>query len=357
MRTGVFSKVLSSTMVFSFVFMSVAPQLVRAQELSAEGTNESPAVVEPVDSTALETEPEITVLEQADTDHSMNVSKTEVKEALESLSGVLETSEDIVVDRDVDSAIITSTEDGTIVDIPKNPEDGVTLGTEDGTTIEIGLPNADEAKNAKRIADGVVAYPAKDGSANAVQADVEGGVRMLTVIDNPEAPTEYAYTVTVPSGGHIELTEDGGAVVVDENNEPIAMVATPWAKDAAGNDVETYFTTDGQTLTQHILHNVEGISYPVTADPFWIPAAVTTAIVLAARACVNTVIGGIGIDAVRWAIQRNDWYWKEKLEQAAWGCAISGATMGVFKVLPNSAQYWIKQQIVNTTKFLLKWWV
>ncbi|MBI2410306.1 MAG: hypothetical protein HYV32_00220 [Candidatus Kerfeldbacteria bacterium] len=236
MKMGVFSKVLSSVMVLSVVFISVAPQLVQAQELSAEGTNESPAVIESVDSTALETEPEITVLEQADTDHSMNVSKVEVKEALSSLSGVLETSEDIVVDRDADSAIITSTEDGTTVDIPKNPEDGVTLGTNNGTTIEIGLPNADEAKNAKRIADGVVAYPAKDGSANAVQADADGGIRMLTVIDNQEAPAEYVYTVTVPTGGHIEITQEGGAVVVDDATvSPIAFVNIPWAKDAAGN--------------------------------------------------------------------------------------------------------------------------
>ncbi|MBI2411579.1 MAG: hypothetical protein HYV32_06840, partial [Candidatus Kerfeldbacteria bacterium] len=67
---------------------------------------------------------------------------------------------------------------------------------------------------------------------------------------------------------HIEITQEGGAVVVDDATvSPIAFVNIPWAKDAAGNDVETYFTTDGQTLTQHIIHNVEGITYPVTADP------------------------------------------------------------------------------------------
>ena len=30
---------------------------------------------------------------------------------------------------------------------------------------------------------------------------------------------------------------------------------------------------DGQTLTQHVLHNVVGVRYPVTADPFWSTAA------------------------------------------------------------------------------------
>jgi len=33
--------------------------------------------------------------------------------------------------------------------------------------------------------------------------------------------------------------------------------------------VKTYFTTDAATLTQHVEHNVEGVVYPVTADPYW----------------------------------------------------------------------------------------
>lgn len=90
---------------------------------------------------------------------------------------------------------------------------------------------------------------------------------MLTIIDNPNAPTEYDYKVTVPSGGHIGLTEDGGAVVLDNTGEVLASVAAPWAKDANDSPIRTFFTTNGSVLIQHIEHNVSNVVYPVTADP------------------------------------------------------------------------------------------
>lgn len=182
---------------------------------------------------------------------------------------LLGTSDDLKVTRDADSAIIVQTEESS-VDIPKDPEEGITLGLEDGTELNIELPNSDEAKNAKRVAPGVVAYPANDGSANAVQADESGGVRMLTIIDNADAPTEYEYKVTVPDGRRIELTEDGGAVVRDLEGQPLAVVEIPWAKDALDTPIQTWFTTDGTSLTQHVAHTVEGTAYPVVADPAWL---------------------------------------------------------------------------------------
>ncbi|HTE22423.1 MAG TPA: hypothetical protein VK674_05285 [Candidatus Limnocylindria bacterium] len=90
---------------------------------------------------------------------------------------------------------------------------------------------------------------------------------MLTIIDNPNAPTAYDYKISVPNGGKIQLNSNGGALVLNRKNKPVAVVATPWAKDATGKAVQTHFTTDGQTLTQYVQHNVPGVVYPVTADP------------------------------------------------------------------------------------------
>lgn len=202
------------------------------------------------------------------TDNSAAVTGSEVAEALRGTDGVLASSDQTAVTSDADSAIQAVTA-GTAVDVPKDASEGVTLGAADGSTpaIDIALPNAETAGDAKQVAPGTVAYPSNNGSANAVQATEDGGVRMLTVIDNPNAPTVYDYKVTVPNGGHVELTDDGGAVVKDGAGETIASVATPWAKDATGAFINTYFTTDGLTLTQHIEHNVPSVVYPVTADP------------------------------------------------------------------------------------------
>ncbi|OGY85332.1 MAG: hypothetical protein A3F54_02880 [Candidatus Kerfeldbacteria bacterium RIFCSPHIGHO2_12_FULL_48_17] len=232
-----------------------APQLAFAEEADT-----SSAAVTPVP-----TETSIAPTDVPQTDHSDTVTKTEVTEALTTIPEILAASEEVAVTRDVDSAAIVTTGE-TTVDIPKDPAEGVTLAME-GVSIDIQLPNADEAKDASTVAPGVVAYAASNGSANAVQADDSGAVRMLTIIDNADAPTEYPYTVTVPDGGRVELTFEGGALIVDGEGQAIAVVETPWAKDAAGKELRTWFTTDGQVLMQHIEHTVEGVVYPVTADP------------------------------------------------------------------------------------------
>ncbi|HEY5806133.1 MAG TPA: hypothetical protein VIS56_01975 [Candidatus Saccharimonadales bacterium] len=202
------------------------------------------------------------------TNHNDSVTATETSEALQEVPGILSASDQVVASTDADSAMVAATA-GTAIDVPKDPEQGVIFGATDGPKIEVELPSADEAGVAKAVAPGVVAYDSGNGSANAVQANEDGSVRMLTIIDNPQAPTEYSYKVTVPEGGRIELTEDGGAAVFDVNNELITAVGTPWAKDANGAPVNTWFTIDGQNLIQHVQHDVPGVVYPVTADPWW----------------------------------------------------------------------------------------
>ncbi|HSX31991.1 MAG TPA: hypothetical protein VLF43_01920 [Candidatus Saccharimonadales bacterium] len=204
------------------------------------------------------------------TDNSINVSTNEVRQALAYTPGVLDASGQSSTSGDADSAIVAATA-GATIDVPKDASEGVTIADANGTALDIQLPNADQAGNAKQVAPGVVAYDGTNGSANAVQTDENGGVRMLTIIDNPNAPTSYDYKVTVPTGGRIELTPQGGAVVLTNDGRIITMVNTPWAKDAKGKQIRTWFTTDGATLTQHVQHNVRGVVYPVTADPWWNP--------------------------------------------------------------------------------------
>ncbi len=199
------------------------------------------------------------------TDHSKTVTTEEVTSALSHTSGILQSS-DSVVATSSDAQSVLRTDDGS-VNIPKDASSGVTLSSESGPSLDITLPGADQAGDGQQVAPGVVAYSSNNGSANAVQAEDDGSVRMLTVIDNKSAPRTYDYKITVPEGGVVHLTKQGGAIVFDELNNPVASVDAPWATDAKGNQVKTWFTTDGQTLTQHIMHNLRGTTYPVAADP------------------------------------------------------------------------------------------
>jgi hypothetical protein len=230
------------------------------------------------------------------TDHSPTVTAGEVQQALQYTPDVLHDSTQTATTSDTDSAIQAATA-GATIDVPKDASQGVTLAADQGPSLDIQLPNADQSGDAQQIAPGIVAYSSNDGAANAVQATEDGGVRMLTVIDNPTAPTTYDYKVTVPGGGRIELTEDGGAIVLDSNNQPISTVSTPWARDARGKRIRTWFTTDGITLTQHIKHNVRGVVYPVVGDPRF-SFGWTGVTIYLSRAETNTIawaVGGVGV--------------------------------------------------------------
>jgi len=183
---------------------------------------------------------------------------------------------------DADSAAQTAT-----ADLPIDPTKGVTLKSPGGQTLTIGLPNANKSGRGTKTRKGAVAYSGKNGSANAV-IPTEDGVQFLTTIKNRKAPTSYAYPITLPSGGKIEVSPDGTvAAAIDVNGELIALVPQVYAKDANGRDVSTRFTTDGRTLTQVVDHKARGVTYPVVADPWWffIPAWIL-------RSCGIGFLGG-----------------------------------------------------------------
>lgn len=199
-------------------------------------------------------------------DDNGDLTTTQISQALAN-TGVLSDSSTTGVTSDSDSALTTSDADGTSVDVPKDASDGVSMETTSGDTVSVTPASADESTDSVKVAPGVVAYKNGD-SATAVQ-NTDTGVRMLTVINGSDAPTDYTYNLDLPSGGTITLNDDGSANVLGSDGVPVIYVPSPWAKDANGNAVETYFTTDGQSLTQHVKHNVDGVAYPVTADPWW----------------------------------------------------------------------------------------
>ena len=197
-----------------------------------------------------------------------NKENSEIKSALQGVNGLLSESSQINLKSDQDSAGIVKTKNS-IIDIPKNPDEAVSLKTGD-TEINITLPELSKPQEGEIIAKGVVAYTSESDFSNTVQANNDGSVRMTTIIDNPNAPTEYEYKVELEEGGKIELQSDGSAIVYNNKQEPISIIAKPWAKDAEGKEVKTWFSTDGLTLIQHVEHNVPGIVYPVVADPWWL---------------------------------------------------------------------------------------
>jgi hypothetical protein len=140
------------------------------------------------------------------------------------------------------------------------------LRSSSGALLSITLPHEGANDTSKAIADGIVAFESSDATSTVAVAKTDGSVQLNTIINGPEAPNSYTYDIRVGDGGSVQLLE-GGAVFLDADGNFVGGAAAPWAKDATGNDVPTWYTTDGTNLVQHVdTANVD--AYPVVADPY-----------------------------------------------------------------------------------------
>ncbi len=204
---------------------------------------------------------------------------------------------------DGDSAAKTDT-----VNVPRDPNQGIEIKGPNGQTITVNLPYADRAGRGTKTSKGAVAFEGQDGSANVVIPAADG-VQFLTVIESRKAPTQYTYRFDLPAGSRIEVAAKGStAVVFDEHNKAIAVIPAPFAQDSNGKTVETYFTTDGRTLTQHVAHRSNGVAHPVVSDPYfrwyWNGVVVTLSraeMAAVAAAGIPTLYALIGVPVVGWA--------------------------------------------------------
>ncbi len=94
------------------------------------------------------------------------------------------------------------------------------------------------------------------------------GGQILVVVRDADAPTSYRFPIRAKAGSEAVVQPDGSVAITSTVNGvtvPDAVIAAPWARDAAGRSVRTWFEVDGTTLVQHVEHH--GAKYPVVADP------------------------------------------------------------------------------------------
>lgn len=86
----------------------------------------------------------------------------------------------------------------------------------------------------------------------------------FVVIQNSEAPQTYSFTVGGPDTT-LELTDGEQVIVKDQVGTPINFLNEPWARDANGVELRTFYSVDGNVVTQHV--DTAEAAFPVVADP------------------------------------------------------------------------------------------
>lgn len=164
---------------------------------------------------------------------------------------------------------VTSEAGGVTVSFPSDASSGsIGIESSSATSLTMGLPVADQGAD-PHVIDGAVVYDSGDGSHIVTSLGENGELTTLSVIGDASAPDSYAYEMGVPEGGSLELGESGDAAVLGADGTTVAYSPAPWAKDANGAAVPTWYTIEGNTLVQHVDLSSPSIAFPVVADPQW----------------------------------------------------------------------------------------
>ncbi|WP_238220118.1 DNA/RNA non-specific endonuclease [Tsukamurella pulmonis] len=96
----------------------------------------------------------------------------------------------------------------------------------------------------------------------------DGDYQKLILMKNQDAPKQYRFPLNTPEGGRSVKNDDGSISVFDRNGEQVGQFNAPWAYDANGKEVPTWYDIEGDEMVQHIEPGPDNV-YPIIADPFW----------------------------------------------------------------------------------------
>lgn len=125
-------------------------------------------------------------------------------------------------------------------------------------------------------------------------------IRALIHIANENAPERYDFQVQ--GANRLEKETNGSVLALDANGSVIAFMQAPWAKDAQGTDITTFFETNTNILTQVVKHQGQSLSYSVTADPWWVPAGLALKFCMKNKTC-RKIAARSTKEAIKWAIE------------------------------------------------------
>ncbi|MCL1948461.1 MAG: hypothetical protein FWF59_01825 [Turicibacter sp.] len=199
--------------------------------------------------------------------------------------------------------------------IPRDGESSISIdeiNTEN--FIEMYLPSEFLESEGVITSEGTIVYTSpEEPPVTFAVPTLEGGFRTLFTIEDYSAPNEYRFDFVLPAGsymvyGQTVFGEDffiDEVDVFDQEGNLATVIEAPWAKDANGNPLNTWYEIDGHTLIQHIEFDYS-TAFPIVADPtVW---QISVCVAAIAGAILLVVAGGItvgkwiaGVGGIKWA--------------------------------------------------------
>ncbi|MGI8331187.1 hypothetical protein ACRYCC_14570 [Actinomadura scrupuli] len=146
--------------------------------------------------------------------------------------------------------------------------EGVWAPTKDGQRIHIGIECAAGDRPATVLRPSLRVFVGIEVDTDIVAQTTASGIRLVTVLHGPEAPSEFRFPVTLADGLVLEPMPSGGFDVVHVRyGATVGRFYTPWACDSMFRPITADYRLDGSTVVMRVQH--EGAIYPVVADPLY----------------------------------------------------------------------------------------
>jgi hypothetical protein len=277
-------------MLFSFFLMSITPSLSFASEgiidpttNNTDWSSKTPSIKElksyfPTREKLKKAKKRIKKLQKtnrrAERKNELKTQK-EIEVLLQAIKNIdPQKANPLAVEKSGGDALSFSQED---LDISISIDSSSILLDTDGISLGIGIPISQSTLDAQSgsaniqgksitVVDNQAIIFTDD--ADIILQSVEGGVRSILSINSTHSHKSYDFPLDLPKGFSLEKKKDGSVNIKDENNTLHTTILKPWARDAKGREVETYYTIKGSTLTQYVDFNAEH-AFPVIADPWW----------------------------------------------------------------------------------------
>lgn len=154
---------------------------------------------------------------------------------------------------------------GASLSLPADSGNSVSMSNVDGIDLSLKLPG--QAVKSQSISSTALVYEEVLASTHIVAyAKSDSAVRLLLLIDDSNAPTEFRFPINLDYQEALKPLEDGRVAIVSGENIVMAVVNTPWAYDSTGNQIPGNFRIEGNSLVFEVDHS-QTTSYPVIADP------------------------------------------------------------------------------------------
>lgn len=150
----------------------------------------------------------------------------------------------------------------------QHARDGVWAPTKDGQRIHIGIECSSGDRPATVIRPSLRVFVGVEADTDIVAQTTASGIRLLTVLHGPDAPTEFRFPVTLADGLGLETMPSGGFDVVHQRyGATVGRFYTPWACDSMFRHINADYRLEGSTIVMRVQH--EGAVYPVVTDPLY----------------------------------------------------------------------------------------